>query len=72
MGAAVTCLSADPLLPDYELKLNDGIWDWQLKMHGVPHSEPRGQTHNAVIPPASYGNHNSLLGLLKLILVYVS
>jgi len=41
-------------------------------MHGVPHSEPRGQTHNAVFPPASYGNHNSLLGLLKLILVYVS
>lgn len=66
MGAAVTCLSADPLSPDYELKLNDGVWDCQLKMHAVPRSEPRGQMQCRLRPPT--GNHNSLLGLLKLIL----
>lgn len=70
MGAAVTCLSADPLFPDYELKLNDGVWDCQLKMHAVPRSELRGQTQCRLRPPT--GNHNSLLGLLKLILACVS
>lgn len=52
MGAAVTCLPADPLWSDYELKLNDGVLDCQLKMHGG--ATVRSERPNAAWPQASY------------------
>lgn len=60
MGAAVTCLPADPLWSDYELKLNDGVLDCQLKMHAAPRSGAKGQMQRGLKPPT--GNNNALLG----------